>query len=295
MAQSDWYQDEYGNWRQLSHQQWPQQQWQQQQWSQQQWPQQWQETQNFDQNNQNSQATQVLEEQEEEEEEEAEEQEEEEEIFYLLSHAARDPKAFFFTNRQIYHVLENGNRLQTGRYRRRDKVLFPVLSTFCGDDSYGYDIPKHMVNNVDNHQTRVPNMVFTRREETSDYEGIYKCWHNTPDRMYDLPPGPINLQQIIKFLDANHDHYNLTIIGCRGNQNDPYVRFKTEWEPNMIQAKSKESFNRDCLYLGQCTTVYGGTKSNSNKTLKSRLKSTINRLSKKLVQKKNTRRLNAVA
>lgn len=155
-----------------------------------------------------------------------------------------------------------------------------------------------MVNNVDNHQTRVPNMVFTRREETSDYEGIYKCWHNTPDRMYDLPPGPINLQQIINFLDANHDNYNLTIIGCRGNQTDPYVRFKTDWEPGMIQAKSNESFNRDCLYLGQCTTVYGGTKSKSS--LKSRLKSKLKGLSKKLVQKKlvqkkHTRRLNPLA
>jgi hypothetical protein len=312
MAQSDWYQDDYGVWRQWTY---PQEQWQENQWQpewqpevpwqenhwQPEWQPEWKETQNFDPNNQNnpnnsnnqnnennanSQATEVLEQEEEEEEEE------EEETFYLLSHAARDPKgpkAFFYTDKQIYHVLENGQRLQTGRYRRRDKVLFPVLSTFCGDDSYGYDIPTHLVNQGN----RVPNISFTRRQETADYEGIYKCWQNTPDRMYDLPEGPINLQQIIKFLDANHNNYTLTIIGCRGNQNDPYVRFKTDWEPNMIQAKSNESFNRDCLYLGDCPTVYGGSKKLKRVPRPKRIKTS--KRAKQFIQKKHTRRLNAVA
>jgi len=188
------------------------------------------------------------------------------ETFYLLSHAGRDPVEYFYTQRSIYHILHNRQRLQTGKYRRGDKVLFPILNALCGDDRYEYDIPFHRIHHPNNVE-RVPNIVFTRHRDTHDYEGIYKCWGNSPDQMYALPQRAIRLSEIVAFLDQRHAHYELNIIGCRGSSPDPYIRIKSSWETQMVTAKSNGSFEDECLLLGNCETV-GGKHRKTRKTRK---------------------------
>jgi len=202
------------------------------------------------------------------------------ETFYLLSHAGRDPVEYFYTQRSIYHILHNKQRLQTGKYRRGDNVLFPILNALCGDDRYEYDIPFHRIHHPNNVE-RVPNITFNRHRDTHDYEGIYKCWGNSPDQMYALPERSIQLSEIISFLDKRHTHYELNIIGCRGSQQDPYIRIKSDWETEMVIAKSNKNFHDECLLLGDCETVGGKIYRKMSKKMTRKMNRKMNRKSHK--------------